>query len=253
MSYPWARRLACAVVSLVASAALMAQTGAHAPKSETLTYSVEWRLIHAGNVKLTWGPASDGDGFQANLALESAGLVSKLYRVDNRYASDFDDGLCIQSSVLKANEGSRRRETKVTYDAARRKAVYVDHDLVNNRLVSQESDIQRCEHDVIGALYLLRGMTIEPGRSASIPVTDGKKAVTARVEAQERENVTVDGRQFRTIRYEAFLFNNVLYRRSGRLFIWLTDDDRKIPVQIRVRLPFYIGTVTLQLENAGKV
>jgi hypothetical protein len=43
----------------------------------------------------------------------------------------------------------------------------------------------------------------------------------------------------------------VLYRRRGRLFIWLTDDDRKLPVQVKVRLPFYIGTVTLQLQNDG--
>ena len=41
----------------------------------------------------------------------------------------------------------------------------------------------------------------------------------------------------------------MLYRRSGRLFVWLTDDERRLPVQIRVQLRFYIGTVTLQLEK----
>jgi hypothetical protein len=55
--------------------------------------------------------------------------------------------------------------------------------------------------------------------------------------------------QFDTIKYEAFLFNGQLYRRKGRLFVWLTDDDRRLPVQVRVQLPFYIGTVTLQLEK----
>jgi hypothetical protein len=254
MSYPWARRLTGAVVSLVAAATLAAQTGAGTPKSETLFYTVEWRLIHAGNVKLTWGPAAeDGDGFQANLFLQSAGLVSKLYRVENNYLSNFNDSLCIRDSLLKTSEGSRRRETRVTFDAARKKAHYVERDLVKNTTVSQDADIQACEHDVIGALYLLRGMNLEPGKSASIPVSDGKKAVMARVDAQEREIVKINDKQFKTIRYEAFLFNNVLYRRSGRLFVWLTDDDRKIPVQIRVRLPFYIGTVTLTLENPGKV
>ncbi|MCS7316247.1 MAG: DUF3108 domain-containing protein, partial [Bryobacteraceae bacterium] len=81
-----------------------------------------------------------------------------------------------------------------------------------------------------------------------IPVSDGKKSVAVRVEAQQREKLRIGQNAYQTIRYEAFLFNNVLYRRSGRLFLWLTDDERRLPVQIRVRLPFYIGTVTLELR-----
>jgi hypothetical protein len=75
--------------------------------------------------------------------------------------------------------------------------------------------------------------------------------VMARVEAQEREVVKTDAGTFKTVRYEAFLFDNVLYRRQGRLFVWLTDDAQKLPVQVRIRLPFYIGTVTLLLQKQG--
>jgi hypothetical protein len=71
----------------------------------------------------------------------------------------------------------------------------------------------------------------------------------ARVEAQQREQVRTPAGSFRTVRYEAFLFNNVLYSRSGRLNLWLTDDQRKVPVQIRARMQFTIGTITLQLEK----
>jgi hypothetical protein len=80
-------------------------------------------------------------------------------------------------------------------------------------------------------------------------VTDGKKSVMAKVEAQQREDIKTPEGVFKTIRYEAYLFDNVLYRRSARLYIWLTDDRRKLPVQIRVRLQFAIGSITLQLEK----
>jgi len=41
----------------------------------------------------------------------------------------------------------------------------------------------------------------------------------------------------------------VLYKRSAHLYVWLSDDARKLPVQIRVRMQFTIGTITLQLAK----
>jgi hypothetical protein len=32
----------------------------------------------------------------------------------------------------------------------------------------------------------------------------------------------------------------------------MTDDERRLPVQIRIHMPFYIGTVTLQLGRVSK-
>jgi hypothetical protein len=72
------------------------------------------------------------------------------------------------------------------------------------------------------------------------------------VEAQMREQVKVPAGTFKTIRYEAFLFNDVLYRRQGHLYIWLTDDQRKLPVRVQVRLHFAIGTITFELEKDEK-
>lgn len=225
------------------------------PASEGLLYHIEWRFIHAGNARLTWGSSrvNGGPGWAIRMHLEAAGLVSRLFKVDDEYSSLLNDRLCAVSLTLKANEGIRRHDTSVTFDSSRRKAKSIDRDLVKNSTLAEEIDTQPCEHDVLGGLYVLRGLHLEPGRSVEIPVSDGKKAVMAKVEAQERETIKTDYGTYKTIRYEVNLFNNVLYRRRGRLFVWLTDDDRRLPVQVRIRLPIYIGTVTLQLEKEGKV
>jgi hypothetical protein len=104
-------------------------------------------------------------------------------------------------------------------------------------------------YDVPGGLYYLRTLQLEPGQSIQMPVSDGKKSVMARVEAQQREEVKTPAGTYKTVRYEVFLFNNVLYRRSGHLHLWVTDDARRVPVQIRARMQFTIGTITLQLEK----
>jgi len=222
------------------------------PGTETLSYGVEWRLMRAGMATLSWSPAPNGDrrGWQTNLRLESTGFVSKLYKVDDRYTSLLDTELCVQSAYMKSHEGRRRRETNITFDSVEKKASYLERDLVKDSIVrQQEIDIPACVHDVLGGLFLLRTLRLEPGQSIEIPVSDGKKSVSAHVEAQVRETVKTPSGIHQTIRYEAFLFNNVLYRRSGRLYVWLTEDDRRLPVQIRARLRFHIGTITFQLEK----
>src|SRR3954454_14317974 len=146
--------------------------------------------------------------------------------------------------------GSRQRETRVTFDAASKKANYVETDRIKNTtLLSQDADIPPCVHDVVGGLYFLRTLSMEPGQAVQVPVSDGKRAVMARLEAQQREEVKTPAGTFKTIRYELFLFNNVLYRRSGHLYVWVTDEARKLPVQIRVRLQLAIGTITLLLDK----
>lgn len=240
------RATRCAAALFCAALAAWAQSTL--PASENLTYDVEWRLIRAGAARLAWSTVSGG--YRSILNLESAGLVSRLYKVNNEYTSHLNDRLCVQNSLLKTNEGRKRTETTVAYEGG--KARFVERDLVKNRVAdSHEIDVPACEHDVVGALYVLRTMNVPLGQSVQIPVSDGKKAVMARVEAQARENIRAGRTDYKTVRYEAFLFNGVLYRREGRLFVWLTDDERKTPVQVRIRLPFYIGTVTLQLVQGG--
>jgi hypothetical protein len=219
------------------------------PEKETLSYNIEWRLITAGKAKIQW-TGIPRDGYQVGVHLESAGLVSKLYKVEDSYTSNVSQATCVQNAQLTAHEGSRDRETRITFDYANHKADYQERDrLKNTVLLARETEIPDCTHDVVGALYYLRTLNLEPGQSTEIAVTDGKKSVMAKVEAQQREDIKTPEGTFKTIRYEAYLFNNVLYRRSGHLNIWLTDDRRKLPVQIRVRLQFAIGTITLQLEK----
>ena len=85
------------------------------PANEVLNYQIEWRLIPAGTAKLTWAASN------LKLHIESSGLVSRLYHVDDEYGAALTKDLCVQSSFLTAHEGSRNRDTRVNYDSADKK------------------------------------------------------------------------------------------------------------------------------------
>lgn len=243
--------LVCAPVSFSASSA--AERVA-LPAKETLNYSIEWRLITAGRAQLDWRANSLGGqpGWQAGLHIESTGLVSKLFKVSDSYLSHLRSDLCAISSHIDTHEGLRRRQTRVVFDAEAGKANYIERDTAKNSVVAvHEVEIPECVYDVMGGLFKLRTMRLDPGHTAHLPMSDGKKSVMARVEAQQRERITTPAGTFDTIRYEAFLFKDVLFRRDANLYVWITDDDRRLPVQIRVRMQFTIGTITFQLDRQG--
>jgi hypothetical protein len=222
-------------------------------RSTTLHYGIEWRLVRAGIARVTWSPRTHG--YQGDLHLESAGLVSKMYKVNDDYTAQMGGNLCASSILIKAEEGKRSRETKVTFQAA--KASYLERDLVKNAIVlvknaivlQKETPTPACVHEYIGGLNKLRTAKLEPGQSAEIAMSDGKKFANVKVEAQEREQVKTATGTFNTIRHEVLMFNGVLANRKARLFVWVTDDARRLPVQLRVRMQFLIGTITLQLEK----
>jgi hypothetical protein len=170
--------------------------------------------------------------------------------VNDVYDSDYHNGFCASEVHMHAEEGRRRRESTIKFDPENKKADYLERDLLKNTVVNKkEIEVPACVHDVIGALLQLRTMRVEVGHSVELPVSDGKKSAMVRVEAQEREPVKIDKTTHKTVRYEAYIFNNVIYHRKARLQLWLTDDGQRLPVQIRVRLPFPVGTITLTLDK----
>jgi hypothetical protein len=231
---------------LVWAVALLAVPG----QAESLVYKAEWRLMRAGTARILYDGVANGAQRKAQLSLVTEGLAGKLYRVDNRYETVFDGSFCTFSTEMNAQEGRKHRLTQVVFNARPGKAEFVERDLLKNEEVSRrEIDVPPCVHDVIAGLGRLRTMPLEPGRTLTLPVSDGKKAVSARIDVQAEERIEVPLGTYSALRCEVFLFNNVLYRRKGRLFVWLTQDERRLPAQIKVDLPFYLGDVILKLES----
>lgn len=243
-------------VLLVASWALPAPKPLPVPKpspadadlaftdSGKLVYNIEWRLIHAGTAVV------DAAGSEGRVKLDSAGLVSALFKIEETYSVRFDEPFCATSSVLDSREGKRHRETNIAFDRTRNRATFIERDVPSNTVLhSSQTDIPNCVHDIVGAMFRLRGAHLEPGQSTELPVSDGRRAAQVKIEAQEREPVQTPAGSFNTIRYEANLLNGVVYTRKGRVFLWLSDDARKLPVQIRLRMSFPVSTVTLQLQK----
>lgn len=125
------------------------------PAKQTLSYSIEWRLITAGKARIDWTalPGRNG-GFEARAHVESLGLVSKLFKVEDDYTATYNQAQCVQSIRMDAHEGVRQRETRVTFDTDAKKASYLERDrLKNTTLLAKETETPGCVHDIVGGLF----------------------------------------------------------------------------------------------------
>ncbi|MFN7920720.1 MAG: DUF3108 domain-containing protein [Bryobacteraceae bacterium] len=218
-----------------------AAVAAVALQAETLDYLAEWRFMDAGRVQLT---LTEGG---ASLRLETIGLVLKIYRVSDYYTVQYAPGQCLVSSNMRAEEGAKKRETTVSFRRQTGKAHYHEVDLLTGKVVRDgELDVPACVHDALGALAIVRATG---PATATLPVTNGRRAGKVRIERQGKETIRTPAGVFSTVRYEANLFGGVVYERQARTFFWLTDDDKRTPVQIQLRLGMAFGNVTLKLVN----
>jgi hypothetical protein len=209
---------------------------------EKLTFDVEWRLVHAGTVII------ESQKAHADMKIESAGLVSSLYKVNDTYTVDYDEPFCAGHSLMDSQEGKRHHESKTTFDRVNNRASFLERDVLKDVVLhSDEVAIPNCVHEVIGAFLRLRAQPVEPGQSTQLPMSDGRRTAAVRVDAQGREEIKTPAGAFRTVRYEVHMLNSVIYTRRGQVFVWLSEDPLHLPVQIRLRMQFPIGTVTLQL------
>jgi hypothetical protein len=214
------------------------------PSGQRLTYDVEWRLIHAGTATIDERPN------WVQLKLESAGLVSSLFKINDTYTANYDDPFCVTSSLLDSNEGKRHHETQVLYDRVQSHAFFVERDVQSNSVIHNTGvDVPACVQDVLGAMLKLRSAIVDPGRALQLFVSDGRRSGSVRVEGQEREEIRTPAGLYKTIRYEANLLNGVVYTRKGRVFAWVSDGADRHVVQMQLRMNFPVGTVTLQLRK----
>jgi hypothetical protein len=84
------------------------------------------------------------------------------------------------------------------------------------------------------------------GQTFVIPVVDAQRSVPVTMKVEGREEIKTTLGVFKTLRVQPTADAGVVKNR-GNIWIWYTDDDRHLPVQMRARL--FWGTITFRLTG----
>src|SRR6185437_9244737 len=211
------------------------------PYNETYVYSADWRIWTGGTVVLTMIPGA------VSATANSTGFVSMLYPVHDQFQSTFDPKtFCSQSIRKHTEEGYHARDTMITFDYAQKKSILDESNLKKKESKRVENDIPSCVTDVLTAIYYAGSLPLKNDGVYRFPINDGNKTLDVELKVEARETVKVPAGTFKTIRVSPASTARGLNSR-GKLWLWYSDDSRRIPVQMRGR--FLWGTITFQLQR----
>lgn len=169
---------------------------------------------------------------------------TSFYKVDDRFESWFArDDLAALRFHKEQREGSARRSARFE--------IYPERATYENLVDRQgERPSVSAPLDDASFLYFVRTVPLEVGRTYRFDhyFIPDRNPVTLRV--LRRERVTVPAGTFDAVVVQPIIKTKGIFSEGGQAQVWLSDDDRRLVLQVRSKLPF--GSLNLHLTQATR-
>lgn len=208
---------------------------------EKLVYAIQYGLIYAGDATLEIRNIAILDSVKTYHVVSLARTnraFDLVYKVRDHHESFIDyDNLYSVRFEKHLREGKFRRDETVTFDQKNHLAIHKD----------QEVGIPPMTQDFLSALYYVRTVDLEIGEAVYLANHTGGKNYPIYVKVIGRESVEVPAGKFDCIVIEPVLKTSSIFKHEGKLTIWLTDDNLKMPVLLRSKV--VVGSFEARLKE----
>ena len=218
---------------------------------EKLTLRIIYFALPAGTATLEVKAIADWEEkevYQLVATAQSSALFSLFYRVRDRIESLIDTRNFLPYRFEKHQEEGGYRNHEVTI-FNRGQNVAVTFDVEEKELTLDSSlPVPADAQDALSSFYHLRRQNLEVGKSVFINVNADEKSYRVEVKVLKKEEL--GRKRLKTIVVKPILRQvrlGGILKEKGDVYIWLTDDEHKIPVLIKAKV--VIGTLTMMLVD----
>jgi Protein of unknown function (DUF3108) len=202
---------------------------------EELVFEVRWMGLLAGNASMAVSGQVVRDGhdvYHIRTLAETSPFFSFFYTVRDVGETFIDvRELFPWYFHLDQREGSHVNRRTVTFDQRRGVAVYT-----RNQNTPEEVKVPLGVQDSISSFYALRTMSLRVGQSIHMKTFSNGRTYDVEIQILRREQVdTYWGPVDALVVRPLMRFEDVL-RQKGEVLIWLTDDERRLPVRMKTAI-----------------
>jgi len=243
------RAIRRALLSCIVYVVLLAQNVSAFTVPEKLVFDLTWTGIKAGTATLE--TVKENGNTKIFSTARSADWVSVFYTVDDRTVSvlrsaqaPFVIGLPVNYRI-KLREGRHRRDKEVIFDDGNRQATYVNH-LENGK---KTYTVNENSLDPLSSFYFIRTLKFEVGKSLYVNMFDSKRLWNVEVQVLRKEKIRTELGEFNTVVIKPLMKSEGIFNKKGDMYIWLTDDQKRIPVKMQTKVA--VGSVIATLVRGS--
>jgi hypothetical protein len=241
------------------------------PPGETLVYEVKWDpppwmfffpTMTAGQITLRcqkYFEYHESPAFLFSATAVSSGFLPKVtgLTVNDYFESIVEQkNFCSMRMYKKTQEGKRNFEMTQTFNPGQTTGHLVISDGSKNPpKVTRDEEIQGlpdCVQDLVSVVYHNRLRPMQVGGRYPVVISETGKIKTLEIVVRKRETLPTLLGTIPTLLIEGQSQPGMLFRDGGQVLIWVTDDQRKIPVryEIKVKLGRVFGDLIKQEQTA---
>lgn len=207
---------------------------------EKLVYdlAVGGAKVGTGSMSLVAGDAIDGHDTYHSIFDIKGGFL--FFKVNDRLESWFEPMTATSHRFHQLiNEGSYHKE--------RYFEIYPDSAKLHQRGFEQKESVHEPLDDA-SFFYFVRTVPLNVGETYTYTRYFRPEKNPVIVKVLRREKITVDAGTFNTIVLQPIIKSGGLFAEGGEALIWVTDDNRRIMVQLRAKMPV-LRTLDLFLKS----
>ncbi len=210
-------------------------------RGEYLKYEVNYGFVTAGEaiLKISDTVYNNRKCHLVEFTLNSKPFFDVFYKVRDRYSTIIDSaGMFPWRFEQHIREGSYARDFVAEFDQINHVAA------TTNKTVSIPPYVQ----DIMSAFYFSRTVDFTDFKlGQKIRMQNFYKDSTYELDVKfkGRQQIKVDAGKFNCIIIEPLVKEGGLFKSEGKIYIWLTDDERRIPVMVTAKI--LIGNVDSEL------
>ena len=185
----------------------------------------------------------------------SKGFFSKLFGVTFKFHAESQvepNDFYAMRTTKTDEQGKRVRTSEAVFDQEAKTVEYTERDPNNAgqapRVVT--AALSGPTQDIVSAIYFLRTQPLTPGQTFQIAISDSGRVyqVPANVVAEKKKMKSVLGK-VEVVRVDVELFGpgRPVAEGKGKMSIWVTSDERHVPV--KARLSHDVGQLDITLKS----
>jgi hypothetical protein len=209
---------------------------------EHLKFSINYGIINAGHATMSVRHTRRIAGHECidiRTEAKSNSFFSKIYKVWDRAQTFVDRETILPRRFEKhLREGTYRKDVIIKFDRGREIARYQNGDEIVTHAWAQ---------DELSAFYYVRTLPLVVGQDVFIDNHTNRKNYPLKVIVHRRETVTVGAGTFDCFVIEPVIKEGGIFSAKGTLTIWMTDDERRMPVKMRTKVA--VGSITASLTD----